>query len=572
MDKSIRPGPFNSGVEFLNNSIHPCLETRPEIELVWRGKSREENQEVAKFHFVERLNAPYDSGVVTQPHDPAIHPKAWFNRLIHGDNKAVMNSLLNGQMRREIEEVGGIKLVYIDPPFLVGIDYKISIPIGEDGVDELKVIQEFAYSDSWKAGPSEYLNMMYERLWLIKKLLADDGSVWVHCDWKANFMLRAILDEVFGSAGFRNEIIWYYTNKIPDTRKRQYTNSTDTIFYYCKSGKGIFNWQFEKREKPIKVSRMKKVDGKKVYPKGPDGKCIYDTRYERTADNVWKFPLLHSHPEMWGYPTQKPVALLKRIILTGTNEGDLVADLFCGSGATLEAAQRLGRKWIGCDLGRMAIHTCRKRLIKMLNEGRKSCRTSTGFDVLETQSSNIPVSDKECEPILTNSIVGAQSCFTDQVSNFKVDIRLSGFTATVKLTDFCFISCMMTENHLNSGKGIKSSKVVVENGQLYKVVKRPQGRKEWRLLTQSWSDWIDLWAVDFEYGANSFKLNENLENISEGPFFCSDWQSFRTPRKRSIELTSSEWTYSSPGHYRIGIKVVDIFCNETFQLFEINIP
>ncbi|MGC8658629.1 MAG: DNA methyltransferase [Desulfomonilaceae bacterium] len=556
----------------MNRDIDPHVQAKPDVELVWRGKAFQENRQIVNFHFVERFKVPCDSSLETQSCCPSIHHKAWHNKLVHGDNKTVMSSLLAGEMRAEIESVGGIKLVYIDPPFLGGVDHNISIPIGDGKTDQVKIIQELAYKDSWKSGPGEYLNVMYERLWLIKKLLSDDGSIWVHCDWKANFMLRAILNEIFGPDSFRNEIIWYYTNKIPDTRKRQYTNSTDTILYYCKSAKSIFNWQFEKREKPIKVSRMQKVRGKKVYPKGPDGKCIYDTRYERTADNVWKFPLLHSHPEMWGYPTQKPVALLKRIILTATNEGDLVADPFCGSGATLEAAQRLGRKWIGCDVSRVAIHTCRKRLIKTLNEEKEAGKILTGFDILEASASDIPVFERDPEANLENAVFNAPSCFKDRASNFKVKIEQCGFNVRIKLTDFRFASSIMMKKHFNSVRGLKSSRVELENGQLYKVVKRKPGIEERSLLTQTWADWIDLWAVDFEYGAYNLQPDQNTNNIYDSSLFCSSWQSFRTPRKRSIDLTSSRWTYRCPGRYLIGIKLVDIFCIETFQLFEIDIP
>ncbi|MGC9029861.1 MAG: DNA-methyltransferase, partial [Desulfomonilaceae bacterium] len=176
---------------------------------------------------------------------------------------------------------------------------------------------------------------------------------------------------------FRNEIVWYYRNKIPDTRKRQYTNSTDTIYYYVKSQASPFHWQFDKRKNPIKVSRMKKVNGRKVYLKDENGKGLYDVREYRTADNVWQFPLLHAQPEIVGFPTQKPESLLERIILTASDPGDVTADLFCGSGTTLVAAERLGRKWIGCDSSRVAVHTARKRLVetqrRLSQQGEKVC-------------------------------------------------------------------------------------------------------------------------------------------------------------------------------------------------------
>ncbi|MGC8605194.1 MAG: DNA methyltransferase, partial [Desulfomonilaceae bacterium] len=351
-EKEISKWPLDRKAKISKDILDTSASITPGVELSWRGKERHVKREIGHITMVERIHIVPNLCVGTSLGPTSIQ-SVWSNKLIRGDNRVTMNALLSGRFSREIEAVGGIKLIYIDPPFLGGADYKISLSIGETSADRNKVVQDLAYKDSWEAGPSEYLNMLYGRLLLIKDLLADDGSIWVHCDWKANFMLRAILDEVFGSTAFRNEIIWYYTNKIPDTRKRQYTNATDTIFYYCKSAKSIFNWQFEKREKPIKVSQMKKVEGKKIYPKGPDGKCVYVIRDERTADNVWKIPLLHAHPEMWGYPTQKPMRLLERIILTATNKGDLVADFFCGSGTLLEVAQKLGRKWIGCDSGKI---------------------------------------------------------------------------------------------------------------------------------------------------------------------------------------------------------------------------
>ncbi len=342
-DKEISQMPLDPKANLSKNFLNTPSLVAPEVELLWRGKKRHKNQKIGDLRMLERVHVISNECTGTMRSSKSAQAP-WSNKLIRGDNRLVMNSLLSGRLSREIEAAGGIKLIYIDPPFLVGSDYKMTLLVGEDSPDQPNIIQEFAYKDSWEAGPSAYLDMMYGRLWLIKDLLADDGSIWVHCDWKANFMLRAILDEVFGSTAFRNEIIWYYTNKIPDTRKRQYTNATDTIFYYCKSPKSIFNWQFEKREKPIRVSRMKKVEGKKIYPKGPDGKCEYVTREERTADNVWKFPLLHAHPEMWGYPTQKPMRLLERIILTGTNEGDLVADFFCGFWDFIGGCPKTGQK------------------------------------------------------------------------------------------------------------------------------------------------------------------------------------------------------------------------------------
>lgn len=599
---------YRSKTASSKDSVDTTTLYESDVELFWRGKQRQKVQEIADLRVTERIRIPDTSSReslsrLDSPQEP------WTNKLIRGDNAVVMNSLLNRPMLKEIQSVGGIKLVYIDPPFLVGTDYNVSLMVGEGTANRLNVVDEFAYRDSWDAGPSAYLTMMYQRLWLIKDLLATDGSVWVHCDWKANFMIRAILNEVFGTGAFRNEIIWYYTNKIPDTRKRQYTNATDTILYYCKSSKSVFNWQFDKREKPIKVSKMKKVDGKKVYPKGPDGKCVYVTRAERTADNVWRIPLLHAHPEMWGYPTQKPMRLLERIILTGTNEGDLVADFFCGSGTSLEVAQMLGRKWIGCDLGKIAIHTCRKRMINVLKEGDGIAETPAGFDILETEAptptNRTGLGDAQSQGINSDAhvqqylfdmteTVTLSSHETDATlgtsfyhpgefrnlgnhTNFEVVIDTDQLKARVTLTNFGLFCSGVKEQISNSNGKVMSSHVILDNGKLVKLVKTKQHGEQKHILTKKWSDWIDYWAVDFDYNREKshneiFTQPKNcLHRTEKGPIFNSEWQAFRTPKKRPIDLISPLWKYDSPGNYNIGVKVIDLFGNETFNVFEIHI-
>ncbi len=541
---------------------------------------------------IERIGAQsVEADQSTGPRVPP--PLDWTNKIIRGDNKLVMSSLFGGKIHDEIQAVGGIKLVYIDPPFLVGADYNISLPIGEDGSDRLQVVESLAYRDTWQAGPEAYLTMMYDRIALIKDLLAEDGSIWVHCDWKANFMIRSILEEIFGPGSFRNEIIWYYTNKIPDTRKRQYTNSTDTIFYYTKSSSSVFNWQFDKREKPIKVSRMKKVEGKKVYPKGSDGKCVYVIRHERTADNVWNMPLLHAHPEMWGYPTQKPLALLERIILTGSNSGDLIADFFCGSGTTLEAAQKLGRKWIGCDLGKIAIHTCRKRMSVLVKEAESGDVSVTGFDVLETVWVKAPEKKTETEiredgPQTDSDVRGSMfDCIQPQASDiikpetaghFEARVDIVNCSASVTLIGFCPPCPEILKRLVVSRTRMKSLKVIEEYGFLFKVWRNRHGEEQRHLLTKRWTDWIDYWSVDFRY-----RVHRNAGSALEKPVemssmlltkrvFNSYWQDFRTPKKRSLELTSSTWEYGRPGKQRIAVRVIDIFGNETERFFDVEIP
>lgn len=562
------------------------------IELVWKDKQASNVRDIADFELIEHIGAQsVEADQSTGPRLPP--PLDWTNKIIRGDNKLVMSSLFDGEIHDEIQAVGGIKLVYIDPPFLVGADYNINLPIGEDGSDKLQVVESLAYRDTWQAGPEAYLTMMYDRIGLIKDLLAEDGSIWVHCDWKANFMIRSILEEIFGPGAFRNEIIWYYTNKIPDTRKRQYTNSTDTIFYYSKSSSSVFNWQFDKREKPIKVSRMKKVEGKKVYPKGADGKCVYVTRDERTADNVWNMPLLHAHPEMWGYPTQKPLALLERIILTGSNSGDLIADFFCGSGTTLEAAQKLGRKWIGCDLGKIAIHTCRKRMSVLVKEAESSDVSVTGFDVLETVRVKAPEKTTKAEPpqvrpqpgsdgqrsmLDSNRPAAIDIIEPETAGNFDARVDIVNCSASVTLTGFCPPHRQILKGLVGSRTKMKSVKVIEEDDFLFIVWMNRLGEEQRRLLTKKWSDWIDYWSVDFLHGVdrNSRSTGEKPNEISSmlltKRVFNTNWQDFRTPKKRSLELTSSTWKYGRPGKQNIAVRVIDIFGNETERVFHAEIP
>jgi hypothetical protein len=274
---------------------------------------------------------------------------------------------------------------------------------------------------------------------------------------------------------------------------------------------------------------------------------------------------------MWGYPTQKPIQLLERIILTGTNEGDLVADFFCGLGTSLEVAQRLGRKWIGCDLGKIAVHVCRKRMVKVLNEEIGVSEKVVGFDLLEADEPEDLKLKKAANAFLSNDFHRGEYNLTKNVAYFNVDISINALTVTVALTDFD-LSSSETIKEVVEFKGKNgSSKVVLDNGQLLKIVNKKSGGEQRHLLTPNWSDWVDCWAVDFEYGASQLQSGEYPSIASDGSIFNSVWHSFRTPRNRSIELSSPLWEYESPGNYKIAVKVIDIFGNETFQVFQTEI-
>jgi len=162
----------------------------------------------------------------------------WTNKLIWGDNKLILSSLKNGPLREEIEAEGGVKLIYIDPPFDVGADFFMKIDIGGE------VYEELAYRDTWGKGTNSYISMMYERLLLMKDLLAEDGSIYVHCDWRVNSYIRIILDEIFGKENYRNEIVWSY--RTGGASVRNWSQKHDTILFYSKTDKYRFNTQKKK--------------------------------------------------------------------------------------------------------------------------------------------------------------------------------------------------------------------------------------------------------------------------------------------------------------------------------------
>jgi DNA modification methylase len=364
------------------------FEKSDEIELLWNGKSNEITNVNLPFQIIEQVDEP------RKEIEPSLQGnlfdergrklRGWTNKLIWGNNSLVLSSLINGSLREEIEEQGGLKLVYIDPPFNVGDDFEFEIEVGKEKLNKKRnALEQLAFSDTWGKGADSFLSMIYEKIKLIYNLLAVNGSLFIHCDWRLNSLLRLVLDEIFGNKNFQNEIIWYYPNKLPDKRKKKFTNSSDSIFYYTKSKDFTFNWQYEKRDKPKKERMIKKVDGVKISVKDEFGKNIYIEYDHRSVDNIWRIPNLASTTkEKLGYPTQKPEDLLDRIIKASTNENDLIADFFCGSGTTLAVAEKLNRKWIGCDLGKFAIHTSRKRLIQVQRDKEKSGEHFRPFEVL----------------------------------------------------------------------------------------------------------------------------------------------------------------------------------------------
>ena len=389
------------------------FEDAPEVELIWQGKTSEVTNVVLPFQSIEQIDEPRaDAGkdaysLFSVDKGSGRQAGGWTNKLIWGDNKLVLSSLNNGPIRRDIEEAGGIRLVYIDPPFDVGADFSVDVEVGDDSiVKEPSLIEEIAYRDTWGRGLESYIAMIYERIKLIHSLLSSDASVYIHCDWRVNSLIRIIMDEIFGENNYINEIIWRRTGT--HGTSRSYGVIHDTILFYSKSQDYIFKCPSTDLDQEYLDSHytQKEKDGRRYQlisahgaGQGPsrkfgdrelppptgrhwaysqdgidklmsEGKIVFTStgmpRIKRYADeskkpvpSIWAdISVINSQAEeRLNYSTQKPEELLARIIEASSEQGQLVADLFCGSGTTLAAAERLGRKWIGCDLGRFAVHT-----------------------------------------------------------------------------------------------------------------------------------------------------------------------------------------------------------------------
>ncbi len=313
-----------------------------------------------------------------------------------GDNKLILSSLKNGPLREEIEEQGGIKLIYIDPPFDVGADFSMDIEIGgETFTKKPNVLEELAYRDTWGRGADSFIAMIYERLMLMRDLLAEEGSIYVHCDWRMNSYLRMVLDEIFDKKNFRNEIVWDYSFRMMDL-PNFYNRKHDNILFYAKSDKSYFRmpkttWT---KEDLLKSRKQKiHIDDKGVeWIWMPGGKGHSKNKMRRVDDllrdgkaisDVWDVPILSSSSgERADYPTQKPEKLLARILDASSQPGDLIADFFCGSGTLGAIAEKMRRKWILADLGKFAIHTTRKRMICVQRQLKQEDKSWRAFEIL----------------------------------------------------------------------------------------------------------------------------------------------------------------------------------------------
>ena len=387
-----------------------------QVELNWSGKSDDITNIDLPFQVIEQIDEPRTEKLklAQSSFDFATgrQTAGWTNKLIWGDNKYILSSLKNGPMRDEIEKEGGIKLIYIDPPFDVGANFSMNVEVGDNSYEKKpNILEHIAYRDTWGKGSDSFLSMIYERIKLMSDILSSDGTIVVHCDWRLNSYLRIVMSEIFGSENFKNEIIWLRTN---DTgafkiKSNQYSVNNDYLLVFSKSDKSTFNVQ----TRPYEENYFKKFkeddnDGKGGYywadlakpslktvesgieqgtiKQRSSGKYSYKRYLSSVNDNGIAFHNIWTDIFREGrniiYPTQKPEKLLERVVSSYSNENDLIVDFFAGSGTTAAVAEKLNRKWICSDLGKFAIHTIRKRLIDVQRDLKKSEKDWRAFEIL----------------------------------------------------------------------------------------------------------------------------------------------------------------------------------------------
>ena len=314
------------------------------VKLTWENKSNiSENIKDLKIRYLNYFET-VDLGIGD------FRGNNWKNMLFWGENFNVLHHLTNNFS-------GKIDLIYIDPPFFSGTNYKIKIEENEDRYDSI------AYFDHWDKDIESYLQMLRDRIVLFRELLSKNGLLFIHLDWHASHYVRVMLDEIFGANRFVNSIVWYYYNKY-SAGKKNLPRAHDDILVYSKSANHTFNELRSPRKKPIKQLKRVMVDGVLKNEKDEKGHVIYRVVKDKKMDDVWKIPCMQPASKEWtGFPTQKHHDLLERIIKIGSNEGDLIADFFCGSGTTLLVADKLNRRWIGSDISEYSIYLTRKRLL-----------------------------------------------------------------------------------------------------------------------------------------------------------------------------------------------------------------
>jgi len=701
---------IKAGEKLPKEFIYKLFADEEDVFLFWNGRKEDVTNIALPFHSIEHIDEPReeakkagDAFTLFETDHKGRQLKGWTNKLVWGDNKLILSSLANGPMRDEIEKEGGLKLIYIDPPFAVGADFGFNIEIGGETAEKKQsIIEEIAYRDTWGKGISSYLTMMYERLKLMHNLLAEDGSIYLHVDYRVSSYLKLLLDDIFGVDNFKNNIVWYYRRWT--AASNSYQKMHDDILFYAKSPDFTLNPVFIESTEGQKAKHEKGWDRNSVFIEGrrQPQLLVYDQERvdkavevgrinlkdyarivkvktgETIAPDVWEINFINSQAlERLNYPTQKPESLLERIIKASSNEGDLIADFFCGSGTTAAVAEKLGRKWITTDLGRFSVHTARKRLIGVQREMQASGKDFRAFELLNlgkyerqffmddltngkrkakedlyvelileaykakrieghntlhgskagrfvhvgpldvpvTQSRLVDIFE-ECRQKLYTQVdvlgfefeMGLTPQFIQELKEKGVSItlkyipkdvfdkravekgqvkffdvaylntkeKIKGKSITIELTDFVTHYTQDDIEELQQSMRA-GSKVVIEGGQIIKVEKDKNGIITKTILTNNWHDWIDYWAIDFNYKDKQEIIKvkndkgETEEKWTGNYLFENEWQSFRTKKNPTLEFTSIAHEYKKPGKYKVMVKVVDILGIDTSKIIEIKI-
>lgn len=553
------------------------------------------------------------------------------NRLIWGDNKLIMASILK-------EFKGKIDLIYIDPPYDVGSDFTCDVLIG-DSEDDLEkdqsTLEMVAYRDTWGRGVDSYLPMMNERLIMIRDLLSEKGSLFLHCDWHVGHLLRGLLDEIFGGNSFLNEIVWYYYNKLHDSRKKILPRAHDVIFRYAKKpGHHIHNRLEEKRDKPVKKLKYHKVNGQIQNIIGDDGKAETYVREDRTVDDIWRIRCLQpaNKEEYVKFRTQKPIDLIERVIDLATVEESIVMDCFCGTGTTLLAAEGRGLRWIGCDLGRFPIHTSRKRLIDLQRRLSAEKKPYRAFDVYnlgryERQwwyKALLNGADEEHRRVvleffraevlqntpspLIHGRKGAAFCHVDSIDSIFTRGEVEAVAQAVAQAGgrecYCLawefeMDLQLTTAALEKELGVKLKLVQIPREIMEKNRKNPPPFLEVAVLEaqpvyrgQGAERTVDIKLTKFPPSLAEVPSKE-LEAIKDramksgmdfidfwavdfdwqpGQPFNHHWQDYRTRKDRSLKtMSAAGHKYPQPGQYTACVKVVDTFGCDTSITVEVQV-
>lgn len=603
-------------------------------ELVWPGKYDETGERVAPprvalpFQTIETINESRATRArLRKPEQISLFDvwtgdegdtfeDGWRNKLIWGDNLLAISSLLKSQ-------AGKIDLIYIDPPFATGADFHIEALVGDDVATVTKApssIEEKAYRDTWGAGSASYLAMMLPRLELMRDLLSERGSIFVHCDWHVNYQLRMLMDEVFGPGNFVNEIVWYYYNKY-SAATRCLPRAHDTILYYSKSGNHILNEFRVQRDVAAKQLVRENVGGVLRNARDEAGKLMYRIVDDKKGDDVWAIPQLQPASAEWtGYETQKHHDLLERIIQIGSERGSLIADFFVGSGTTAAVAEKLGRRWIASDLGRFAVHTTRKRLMgiegckpfEVLNLGKYErqywqASSFAGRDaqqvlfeyiafmlrlygaeplaglqhlhgkrsgaVVHVGAVDAPVTIAEVTDALDECVatgqrelhvlgweweMGLNDLVKQLGADRGVDLKLRQVprevmeVQAVEKGDIRFFELAYLDCKLETDSQRSTTVELTDFAMSDADAIDPDVRAK---ITK-WSDFVDYWAVDFDF---------------QNDTFINGWVAYRTRKDRHLSLRSDSHLYANPGTYNVAVKVVDIFGNDTTRVFPVEV-